>query len=133
MGVAVADDLEVEVVGVPAAGEHGVQLLPGLLPGQQAVHGVGGDALGSVDGGGVAESGRRSNIVGGQPDGEVAAGVPHGQVTLLADAGDGPTVAVFDPIGGGEAESAVVAAGDDHISDTGPVAVGQRTSAAAAE
>ena len=33
MGVAVADDLEVEVVGVPAAGEHGVQLLPGLLPG----------------------------------------------------------------------------------------------------
>ena len=35
MGVAVADDLEVEVVGVPAAGEHGVQLLPGLLPGQR--------------------------------------------------------------------------------------------------
>ena len=34
MGVAVADDLEVEVVGVPAAGEHGVQLLPGFLPGQ---------------------------------------------------------------------------------------------------
>jgi hypothetical protein len=27
VGVAVADDLEVEVVGVPAAGEHGVQLL----------------------------------------------------------------------------------------------------------
>ena len=26
--VAVADDLEVEVVGVPAAREHGVQLLP---------------------------------------------------------------------------------------------------------
>ena len=34
VGVAVADDLEVEVVGVPAAGEHGVQLLPRLLPGQ---------------------------------------------------------------------------------------------------
>jgi transposase-like protein len=33
---------------VPAAGEHGVQLLPGFLPGQQAVHGVGGDALGGV-------------------------------------------------------------------------------------
>ena len=57
VGVAVADDLEVEVVGVPAAGEHRVQLLPGLLPGQQAVHGVGGDALGAVDGGGVTESG----------------------------------------------------------------------------
>ena len=32
--VAVADDLEVEVVGVPAAGEHRVQLLAGFLPGQ---------------------------------------------------------------------------------------------------
>ena len=42
MGVAVADDLEVKVVGVPAARQHGVQLLPGLLPGDQAVHGVGG-------------------------------------------------------------------------------------------
>ena len=45
MGVAVADDLKVEMVGVPAAAEHRVQLLPRLLPGQQAVHGVGGDAL----------------------------------------------------------------------------------------
>ena len=56
--VAVADDLKVEVVGGPSAGEHGVQLLAGLLPGEQAVHGVGGDALGGVDGGGVAETGR---------------------------------------------------------------------------
>ena len=125
MGVAVADDLEVEVVGVPAAGEHGVQLLPGLLPGQQAVHGVGGDALGGVDGGGIAETGRGRDVVGGQPDGEVAAGVPHGQVAVAADVGDGPAVAVLDPVGGGEAEPAVVAAGDDHIADTGPVSVGQ--------
>ena len=28
VGVAVADDLEVEVVGLPATGQHGVQLLP---------------------------------------------------------------------------------------------------------
>ena len=125
MGVAVADDLEVEVVGVPAAGEHGVQLLPGLLPGQQAVHGVGGDALGGMDGGGVAESGRGLNVVGGKSDGEVAAGVSDGQVALFAEVGDGPAVAVFDPVGGGEAESAVVGAGDDHVSDTGPVSVGQ--------
>ena len=125
MRVAVADDLEVEVVGLPAAGEHGVQLLPGFLPGHQAVHGVGGDALGSMDGGGVAETGRGVDVVGGQPDGEVAAGVPHGQVAVFADAGDGPAVAVLDPVGGGESESAVVAAGDDHISDTGLIAVGQ--------
>ena len=80
--VAVADDLEVEVVGVPAAGEHGVQLLPGFLPGEQAVHGVGGDALGAVDGGGVAEAGRGADVVGGQSDGAVAAAVPHGQVAV---------------------------------------------------
>ena len=80
MGVAVADDLEVEVVGVPAAGEHGVQLLPGLLPGQQAVHGVGGDALGTVDGGGVAETGRVAHIVNRQPDGQLAAVVPDREV-----------------------------------------------------
>ena len=125
MGVAVADDLEVEVVGVPAAGEHGVQLLPGLLPGQQAVHGVGGDALGGMDGGGVAETGRGAHIVNRQPDGQLAAVVPDREVTAPADAGDGPPVAVLDPVGGGESESAVVAAGDDHISDTGLVAVGQ--------
>ena len=74
MRVAVADDLEVEVVGVPAAGEHRVELLPGLLPGDQAVHGVGGDALGGVDGGGVAELGRGADVVGGQPDGAAGCG-----------------------------------------------------------
>ena len=133
MRVAVADDLEVEVVGVPAAGEHGVQLLPGLLPGHQAVHGVGGDALGGVDGGGVAESGRgceRSRRAAGRCSWlRVCRTV---RSPLLADVGDGPAVTVLDPIGGGEAESAVVAAGDDHISDTGLVPVGQRHLAIAA-
>ena len=81
MGVAVADDLEVEVVGMPAAGEHGVQLLPGLLPGHEAVHGVGGDALGGMDGGGIAETGRGAHIVTGQPDGQLAAVVPDREVT----------------------------------------------------
>ena len=85
MRVAVADDLKVEVVGGPAAGEHGVQLLAGFLPGSQPVHGVGGDALGGVDGGGVAETGRLADIVGGEPDGEVAAGVPDGQPAVVAD------------------------------------------------
>ena len=71
--VAVADDLQVEVVGCPSSGEHRVQLLAGLLSGGEPTHGVGGDALGGVDGGGVAESGRGLNVVGGEPDGEVAA------------------------------------------------------------
>ena len=34
VGVAVADDLEVEMAVVLAAGEHRVQLLPGFLAGQ---------------------------------------------------------------------------------------------------
>jgi hypothetical protein len=72
-----------------------VQQLPGLLPGQQAVHGVGGDALSSVNGGGVAESGRVAHIVTRQPDGEVAAGVPHGQVALFSDVRDCPAVPVL--------------------------------------
>ena len=55
----------------------------------------------------------------------MAAGVPDGEVTAPADAGDGPAVAVLHPVGGGEAEAAVVAAGDDHISDTGLVPIGQ--------
>jgi hypothetical protein len=126
VGVAVADDLEVEMVGVPAAGQHGVQLLPGFLPREKAVRGVGGDALRSMDGAGIAETGRGRDVVGRQPDGQLAAVVPDGEVTAPADAGDGPAVAVFDPVGGGEAEPAVVAAGDDHISDAGLVAVGQR-------
>ena len=111
MRVAVADDLEVEVVSVPAAGEHGVQLLPGFLPGQQAVHGVGGDALGGMDGGGVAETGRGAHIIGRQPDGQLAAVVPDREVTVPADAGDGPPVAVLHPVGGAESESAVVGRG----------------------
>ena len=91
----------------------------------EAVHGVGRDALGAVDGGGVAEPGGAADVVGGEPDGEPAAVVPDGQAAVLADVGDGPAVAVLDPVGGGESEAAVVAAGDDHIADTGLVAVGQ--------
>ena len=60
MRVAVADDLQVEVVGGPSAAEHGVELLAGFLPGSEPVHGVGGDALGGVDGGGIAEAGGRA-------------------------------------------------------------------------
>jgi hypothetical protein len=88
------------------------------------VHRVGGDALGGVDGGGVAETGRGSDVVGGQSDRVVAAGVPYSQVGL-ADLDNGPSVAVFDPITGSEAQPPVVGSGDDHVSDTGPVSVGQ--------
>ncbi len=66
-----------------------------------------------------------ADVVGGQRDREPAAVVSDGQVAVPADAGDGPAVAVLDPVGGAEAESPVVAAGDDHVPGTGLVAVGQ--------
>src|SRR5512132_387967 len=113
------------MVGCPSAGEHGVQLLPGLQPGGQAVHRVGGDALGAVAGGGVAQSCRGLNVVGGEPDGEVAAVVSNDQLAAATYSSDGPAVSVFDPVVGREAESAVVGAGDDHVPDTGLVPVRQ--------
>ena len=45
---------------------------------------------------------RRSRRAAGRV---VAAGVPDRELTAPADTGDGPPVAVLDPVGGGEAES----------------------------
>jgi hypothetical protein len=41
--------LQVDVVGRPSPGEHRVQLLPRLVAGDQAMHGVGGNPLGGVN------------------------------------------------------------------------------------
>jgi len=90
--VAVANNLQVKMVGRSPAGEHRVRPLPGLLSGGQAVHRVGGDALGAVDGGGVAETGRGLDVVGGEPCGEVAAVVSNGQVAAATYSSDGPAV-----------------------------------------
>jgi hypothetical protein len=49
--------------------------------------------------------------------------VPNGEPTASADAGDGPPVAVFDPVGGRESEASIVRAGDDHLADTRAVSV----------
>ena len=57
MRVAVADDLEVKVVGVRPR----VSIVYSCCRDsarKEAVHGVGGDALGGMDSGGVAETGR---------------------------------------------------------------------------
>ena len=89
------------------------------------MHGVGGDALGGVDGAGITETGGVLDVFGGQPHREPAAVMSDFEVALLADSGDGPAVAVFDPVGGGQAESPVVTAGDDHIPGAGLVPVGQ--------
>ena len=109
----------------PAAGEHRIQLLAGFPSGDQAVQGVGGDALGGVDGGGVTQPGGGLNVVDGEPCGEVAAVVSNDQIALAAYSSDGPAVTVLHPVVGREPESAVVGAGDDHIADTGLVSIRQ--------
>ena len=73
----VADGLEVEVVGGGPSGEHRVELLAARIPGGQAVDGVGGDALGAVDGGGVAELGGGGDVLGGQSHRSASALVLH--------------------------------------------------------
>ena len=45
------------------------------------------DALGRMDGGGVAETGRGAHIVNRQPDGELAAVVPDREVTASGRCG----------------------------------------------
>ena len=121
--VAVADDLEVDVIGQPAAAEHRVQLLAGLLAGGEAVHGVHRHALRAVHGGGVAELGRGRHIVGGQPDAAPGAGVLGGHVPAVVDLGEGPPVAVLHPVRGACAQLPVVGAGDEQIAVAGQVAV----------
>ena len=57
VGITIAGGLQVQVVAGLASAQHRVQLLAGLLPGGQAVHGVDRHALGRVDGGGVPQLG----------------------------------------------------------------------------
>ena len=51
--------------------------------------------------------------------------MPDGEPTAAVDVGDGPAVAVLDPVGGRESEASIVRAGDDHVADTRPVSVPQ--------
>jgi hypothetical protein len=113
------------VVGGPAAAEHRVQLLAGFLPSSEPVHGVGGDALGGMDGAGVAEARGSVDVVGRQSDRAVAAVVYDGESAVVGHCGNRPAVAVLNPLVSGQAEPSVVPAGDDHISDTGPISVRQ--------
>ena len=58
------------MVGGAAAGERDVEQVAVLVAGEDDVAGVGGDALGAVDGGGVAELDvPGGDVVGGQGDG----------------------------------------------------------------
>jgi hypothetical protein len=78
-----------------------------------------------VDGGGIAETGRGRDVIRGELALEVAAAVPDGELTAAVDVGDGPAVAVFNPVGGRESETSIVRTGDDHVADTGQISVPQ--------
>ena len=68
VGVAVSADREVHVVGVASSGHHRVERLAGFSAGDDAVHGVSGEALGAVDGRGVPELNVLGDVRRGQRD-----------------------------------------------------------------
>jgi hypothetical protein len=121
--ISVPDHRNIDVVSGAAAGEYGVQLLSGFLTGDDAVHGVGGDALRGVHGGRVSEFGGGGDLVGGQSDDAAAPGVPYPQTRSPGQVEDGPPVAVLDPVGRGDSESSVVAASNDQVTDARRIAV----------
>ena len=65
------------------------------------------------------------DVIRGEPALELAAAVPDGETTAAVDVGDGPAVAVLDPVGGRESEAPIVCPGDDHVTDTRLVSVPQ--------
>ena len=123
--VSVADYRKVEVVGGAAAGQHGVELLPRLMAGGEAVHGVDGEALSAVHCGGIAELGGTADVVSWQGHPAAVLCMLHLQSAGAGDIQDGPAVTVFDPVGGGDAEPPFVSTGDDHIASGCTISVGQ--------
>lgn len=98
VGIAVADDLDVGVVGEPAAGHHRVQLLAAFRPGEHSVRSVDRRALRTVDRGRVVELDVGPDVLGGQGDLE-AARVRHSQAQVASHTGHRPAVAVAHPPG----------------------------------
>jgi hypothetical protein len=123
--IAVPNSLHIEVVCDLAAGQHGVELLPGLRPGRETVHGGHRDPLRGMHRGGVAQF-RRGLYVGGWQSHPVpVAQVLDVQITIASDRLYGPAVTVFDPVGRCQPKLAVVAAGNDQLTDACPIAIGQ--------
>jgi hypothetical protein len=93
--VALADQLQVDVVAAPCPCAHGVELLPRFVAGDQAVHGVGGDPLGGMNRGGVAEFDPIPYVAGRELDGAAGTATLHQQPAVSMSSEDGPAVAVF--------------------------------------
>ena len=113
--VAVPGGLQVDVVGVPAAGEHRVQLLTGLAAAGDAVHGVGRDPLRGMHRGGVAELDRFRHVAGRQADPVAVPEVLDGQGGVVVDGQDGPPVPVLHPVAGRDPHRPQVLPGDHQV------------------
>src|SRR4051812_31794038 len=108
MRVPVADHRKVQVVGSAAAAQHRVEELPRLGAGGDPVHRVGGDSLGGVHRGGVAELGGFGDVAGRQGNDAAATRVTYLQRASVDDMQNGPAVTVFNPIGTTDADPPVV-------------------------
>ncbi len=111
-------DVEVEAVGLLAAGEAGVGGLAGHALVAEDVAGVGGEALGAADGAGVAELDVLAHVPGGQRDRCGVVAVDDVEGSVGADAGDLPEVAVLDPVSAVlDPQQRLIAAGGDDVAD----------------
>jgi hypothetical protein len=130
------------VVVVASAGHADVKAFAGGGGVGDEVGGVGGDALGAVDGGGVAEFDVSFDVRGGQDDGADGGfgGVVEadGECSVGEDVVDAPALPVADiPVGastvpsgvgmwsGAVGEVAVDLAGEDGVAASGVAAIGE--------
>jgi hypothetical protein len=96
-----------------------MEVFPRGRPGHHDVRSVDRDALGAMSGHGIAEVDMLGDVFGWQDDGGRPSAVlaPYDDGAVTAHIGHGPAVAVADPATTQGAEAAVVAAGDDQITD----------------
>ncbi|MCB0906764.1 MAG: hypothetical protein KDB63_06550 [Nocardioidaceae bacterium] len=100
VSVGVADDVEMEVVAVPAPRGRRVEQLPRLAPGQQGVAAGSGHPLGGVDSRGVPEGQVRGDILARQRHAARVVDSSDGDGAATGQGGDRPPVAVLDEVAG---------------------------------
>jgi hypothetical protein len=106
-----------------SAGEPDVEQTSVLLAGGDDVRGVSGHALSSVHRAGVSELDMLADVTGRQDGSPPRSGVGGVEHAVGLGSGDGPAVAVGDPVGGGGSQAPVVVPGDDAVADRGRRAV----------
>ena len=111
---------------LPGAAGGDVERFAGHVVGHQGMRGVDGGALRAVHGRRVRELDLGGDVRGREGDGAAVLVVFDLERTVLQAGGDGPGVAVADPVlASVDGEFPVVVAGDDPVPDPGAVAVVQ--------